>query len=111
MNLNDGQQLVCCTQHEGVEGLEVTEFSTPLRNCCGQYVRLVGSSFLRNFAQLRADLAVAAVRAAAAVTIAEGSRYVVGRSVGEWMNRQAQFALVCTTRNPIRSALLDHLAS
>ncbi|MFF0488897.1 acyl-CoA dehydrogenase family protein [Nocardia sp. NPDC004068] len=59
---------------------------------------------------LRADIAHAAVEAAAAVVVAAGSRAALAGSTPERLARQATFALVCTTRDPIRSALLTRLA-
>ncbi|TQM26223.1 alkylation response protein AidB-like acyl-CoA dehydrogenase [Nocardia bhagyanarayanae] len=58
---------------------------------------------------LRADIAEAAVRAAAAGIVATGSRATLSHTTAERRMRQASFALVCTTREPIKDALLDRL--
>ncbi|APB01601.1 hypothetical protein [Nocardia seriolae] len=58
---------------------------------------------------LRADVAEAAVITAAAGVVAAGSKATLAGSTPERMMRQATFALVCTTRDPIRDALLDRL--
>lgn len=59
---------------------------------------------------LRAEVAEAAVIAAAAGVVAAGSRATATGSTPERLMREATFALVCTTRDPIRAALLDRLA-
>ncbi|MBB5918403.1 hypothetical protein BJY24_007315 [Nocardia transvalensis] len=59
---------------------------------------------------LRAEIAQAAVNAAAAGVVAVGSRATAADSTPERLMRQATFALVCTTRDPIRNALLARLA-
>ncbi|MCE5291393.1 MAG: acyl-CoA dehydrogenase [Nocardiaceae bacterium] len=59
--------------------------------------------------RLRAELAKAAVSAASTLIVAVGSRAVVEHSDAERMMRQAAFALVCPTREPIRDALLSEL--
>ncbi|MFI2478446.1 acyl-CoA dehydrogenase [Nocardia xishanensis] len=58
---------------------------------------------------LRADIAAAAVRAAAAGVVATGSRATLSHTTAERLMRQASFALVCTTREPIKDGLLDRL--
>lgn len=58
---------------------------------------------------LRADLAHAALDAAAAVVVATGSTATTPHSTPERLLRQATFALVCTTRAPIKTALLQQL--
>ncbi|WP_405489142.1 hypothetical protein [Nocardia sp. NBC_00511] len=42
--------------------------------------------------------------------VAAGSRATVTGSTAERLMREATFALVCTTRDPIRAALLGRLA-
>ncbi|QIS20429.1 hypothetical protein [Nocardia terpenica] len=58
---------------------------------------------------LRADLARAGLDAAAAVAVATGSTATTVHSTAERLLRQATFALVCTTRDPIKIALLQQL--
>ncbi|WP_068065249.1 acyl-CoA dehydrogenase family protein [Nocardia xishanensis] len=58
---------------------------------------------------LRADIAQTAVLAAAAGVVATGSRATLAHTTAERLMRQASFALVCTTREPIKDALLDRL--
>lgn len=59
---------------------------------------------------LRAEIAEAALAAAAAGVVATGSRATAAGSTPERLVREATFALVCTTREPIKLALLDRLA-
>ncbi|MFI1916883.1 acyl-CoA dehydrogenase [Nocardia sp. NPDC020380] len=59
---------------------------------------------------LRADIARAALDTAAAGVVATGSRATLSGSTPERLMRQATFALVCTTREQIKDALLDRLA-
>ncbi|WP_280383567.1 acyl-CoA dehydrogenase family protein [Nocardia wallacei] len=58
---------------------------------------------------LRADIARAAVETAAAGVVAAGSPATIAGSTPERLMRQATFALVCTTRDPIKQALLTRL--
>ncbi|MET9491052.1 acyl-CoA dehydrogenase family protein [Nocardia sp. NPDC006630] len=59
---------------------------------------------------LRAAVAEAAVVAATAGVVAAGSTATMAGSTAERLMRQATFALVCTTREPIKNALLERLA-
>ncbi|MCM6773607.1 acyl-CoA/acyl-ACP dehydrogenase [Nocardia sp. CDC159] len=58
---------------------------------------------------LRAETAHTALTTAAAAVVATGSRATRSGSTPERLTREATFALVCTTRDPIKHALLDRL--
>jgi hypothetical protein len=59
--------------------------------------------------RLRAEIAACAVNTAAATVVAAGARSVVAHSAAERGMRQAVFALVATTRDPIKEALFHRL--
>ncbi|MFD6155071.1 acyl-CoA dehydrogenase [Nocardia sp. NPDC060256] len=100
--------LAGCLPELAEHGVDVTAYEAQyaaLRNRFGPALGNAEATYA-----LRADIAHAAVEAAAAAVVAAGSRATAIGSTPERLMRHAAFALVCTTRDPIKSALLTQLA-
>ncbi|MET8428932.1 acyl-CoA dehydrogenase family protein [Nocardia sp. NPDC004860] len=88
-------------------GAEAAPHAAQLASLRERYSRAIGDITATH--ALRAEMAHAAVNAAAAGVVCSGSRSAVAGATAERLVRQATFALIATTRDPIKSALLQAL--
>ncbi|WP_433560322.1 acyl-CoA dehydrogenase family protein [Nocardia sp. CA-151230] len=88
-------------------GAEAAPHAARLAGLRERYGRAIGDITATH--ALRAEMAHAAVNAAAAGVVCSGSRSAVAGATAERLLRQATFALIATTRDPIKSALLQAL--
>ncbi|WP_433661235.1 acyl-CoA dehydrogenase family protein [Nocardia sp. CA-128927] len=99
--------LAGCIRELKEHGVDVTAYEAQYASLRARFAPALGNADATY--TLRADIAHAAVAAAAAAVVAAGSRAVVIQATPERLMRQATFALVCTTRDPIKTALLSRL--
>ncbi|MVU78183.1 acyl-CoA dehydrogenase [Nocardia sp. ET3-3] len=95
--------LMRCVRHLKECGADAGPHLAHLEALRERYGRVVGD--LDATHAVRAEIAHAAVNAAAAGVVATGSRSVIARTTAERLVREATFALVATTRDPIKAAL------
>ncbi|MFF2557270.1 hypothetical protein ACFVUS_40155 [Nocardia sp. NPDC058058] len=87
--------------------IDATPYAAQLSTLRTKYATALGNPALTH--TLRAEISQAALTAAAAAVVTTGSRSTLTHTPAEQLMREATFALVCTTRTPIKSTLLQAL--
>ncbi|MEV6070912.1 acyl-CoA dehydrogenase family protein [Nocardia sp. NPDC052001] len=97
--------LIRINRYLTTQPIDATPYAAQLASLRTRYATALGNPDQTHV--LRAEISQAALTAAAAAVVTTGSRSTLTHTPAEQLMREATFALVCTTRDPIKSTLLE----